>query len=78
MQESFKLDALRVGEVATIRSVDNKVVPSKFFELGLLPGTTIEIKHKAPFSGPIGLHIHSSNTLVAIRKSEAAHIFVSK
>ena len=78
MQESFKLDTLKVGEVATISSVDDKVVPSKFFELGLLPGTKIEIKHKAPFSGPIGLHIHNSNTLVAIRKSEAIHIFVSK
>ncbi|MGO1243385.1 MAG: FeoA family protein [Sphingobacterium sp.] len=78
MQESFRLDILKVGEVATIRTIDEAVVPSKFFELGLLPGTTVEIKHKAPFSGPIGLHIHNSNTLVAIRKSEAIHIFVSK
>lgn len=46
--------------------------------MGLLPGCLVEIKHKAPFNGPIGLHIHTSNTLIAIRKSEAYHILVEK
>jgi len=78
MQDSFRLDTLKVGDIATINNIDDHLVPSKFFELGLLPGTTIEIKHRAPFNGPIGLHIHQSNTLVAIRKSEAIHIFVRK
>lgn len=76
--QNFSLDLLEVGEQATIRQLDAAELPSKFFEMGLLPGTRVEIKHKAPFNGPIGLHISSSNILIAIRKSEASHIFIEK
>ncbi|MFD1769838.1 FeoA family protein [Sphingobacterium suaedae] len=78
MQKSFSLDGMNVGETATIRQLNALELPSKFFEMGLLPGTVIEVKHKAPFNGPIGIHIHSSNVLVAIRKSEATHILVER
>ena len=78
MQKSFRLDQLEVGERATIRQLDASELPSKFYEMGLLPGTVVEVKHKAPFKGPIGLQILSSNILIAIRKSEALHIFVEK
>ncbi|PRD55833.1 FeoA family protein [Sphingobacterium gobiense] len=78
MQKSFSLDLLEVGEQATIRQLDSSELPSKFYEMGLLPGTVIEVRHKGPFHGPIGLHILSSNMLIAIRKSEAVHIFVEK
>lgn len=78
MQKSFSLSLLEIGERATIYHLDSLELPSKFYEMGLLPGTVVEIKHKAPFNGPIGLHIPSSNLLIAIRKSEALHIFVEK
>ncbi|MBD1422972.1 FeoA family protein [Sphingobacterium chuzhouense] len=78
MHKSFSLDLLEVGEQATIRQLDSSELPSKFYEMGLLPGAVVKIKHKAPFNGPIGLQISSSNTLIAIRKSEALHIFVEK
>lgn len=78
MQKSFSLDLLKVGEKATIRQLDSSELPSKFYEMGLLPGTVLEVKHKAPFHGPIGLQISNSNILIAIRKSEAIHIFVEK
>lgn len=78
MHKSFSLSLLEIGEQARICKLDSSELPSKFYEMGLLPGAIVEIKHKAPFNGPIGLHIPSSNLLVAIRKSEALHIFVEK
>ncbi|GHE32623.1 FeoA family protein [Sphingobacterium griseoflavum] len=78
MQKSFTLDILKVGDVAKISELNATELPAKFFEMGLLPGCTIEVRHKAPFNGPIGLHLLGSNSLVAIRKSEAAHIFVER
>jgi len=78
MQEKLSLTVLKIGEKATISAVNSEELPAKFLEIGLLPGHVIEVKHKAPFNGPIGLHIHSSNVLIALRKSEAEHIFVEK
>lgn len=78
MQKSFTLDRLKVGDRATISELSTTELPAKFFEMGLLPGCIIEVRHKAPFNGPIGLHLLGSNSLVAIRKSEASHIFVEK
>ncbi|TYP92491.1 ferrous iron transport protein A [Sphingobacterium allocomposti] len=78
MQKSFCLHVLKIGEKATISELNARELPSKFFEMGLLPGTVVEVKHKAPFNGPIGLHIHNSNVLIAIRRSEATHILVER
>lgn len=78
MQQSLSLDLLKVGEKATIRHLNSSELPSKFHEMGLLPGAVVEVKHKAPFHGPIGLEIVHSNLLIAIRKTEAAHISVEK
>ncbi|WP_437918815.1 FeoA family protein [Sphingobacterium sp. LRF_L2] len=78
MQKSFSLDVLKVGEIAQISELNEVELPAKFYEMGLLPGCTIEVKHKAPFNGPIGLHLHQSNAIIAIRKSEAIHILVEK
>ncbi|KGE12963.1 FeoA family protein [Sphingobacterium deserti] len=78
MQKSFSLDGLKVGDVAKISDLNSTELPSKFFEMGLLPGCMVEVMHKAPFNGPIGLHLLSTNNLIAIRKSEAVHILVEK
>lgn len=78
MQHIISLDVLKIGERVKIHEINSLELPSKFFEMGLLPGSLIEVKHKAPFNGPIGLFIHNSNILIAIRKSEAVHILVEK
>ena len=78
MQKSISLDLLEVGERATIQQLDPSALPSKFYEMGLLPGAVVEIRHKAPFQGPIGIEILRSNLLIAIRRSEAVHIAVEK
>lgn len=78
MQNKIALDKLRKGEKATIDSFSTESLPAKFYELGFTPGTTIEIKHKAPLSGPICVNILHNNTLIAIRKTEASLILTNK
>lgn len=78
MQIKIALDKLKKGEKATIDSFVTESLPAKFYELGFTPGTAIEIKHKAPFDGPICVNILHNNTLIAIRKTEANLILAHK
>lgn len=78
MQNKISLDKLKKGEKAIIHSLDGEDLPAKFYELGFTPGTAIQIKHKAPWHGPICVHIIHDNTLIAIRKSEASLIQANK
>ncbi|MBP3942732.1 ferrous iron transport protein A [Sphingobacteriaceae bacterium WQ 2009] len=76
MQSNISLDKLKIGEKAYILEYLSTEIPAKFFELGFIPGTEIEVKYKAPFNGPIGIRIVHNNALIAIRKSEAEVILI--
>lgn len=78
MQNKTSLDKLNKGDEAIIDSFLNDSLPAKFYELGFAPGSTIKIKHKAPFDGPICVNIQQDDSLIAIRKSEAALILAQK
>lgn len=78
MQNKISLDKLKKGEKAIIDSFENESLPAKFYELGFTPGTSIEIKHKAPMNGPICINIIKDSTLIAIRKTEASLILTNK
>ncbi|MGH2623247.1 MAG: FeoA family protein [Sphingobacterium sp.] len=71
MQQNNSLDKLKVGEIVKIHSIQSSGIPAKFYELGFYPGSVIEIKHKAPFKGPICVNIMENNSLIAVRISEA-------
>lgn len=77
MQNFVTLDKLKKGDEARIISFDNHL-PAKFFELGIMPGAIIQIKHKAPLQGPICISIKQHNTLIALRATEAAIILTEK
>lgn len=70
MQQS-SLDKIKIGEQVTVTAFKSLELPAKFYELGFFPGSIVEVKYKAPFSGPICLKIIDNDTLIAIRKSEA-------
>lgn len=74
MQKKVNLGSLISGERAIISPLNAESLPAKFCELGFVPGALIEIKHKAPFQGPICINIIANNTLIALRKSEALRI----
>jgi len=78
MHHNNSLDKLKKGERAKIISYSSSEIPAKFFEIGFLPGIDIEIKHIAPFNGPICVNIVQNNSLIALRKSEAKYIIVEK
>ena len=78
MQNKISLDKLKKGEKAIIVSFQNDELPAKFYELGFTPGTTIQIKHKAPLHGPICVNIVNDHTLIATRKTEASFILTDK
>lgn len=77
MQETQRLDELGIGEIASIHDIKSSQLPAKFFELGFYPGSRIQIKHKAPFSGPICVRMLDNNALVAIRQTEAQFILTT-
>ncbi|MFD2742002.1 MULTISPECIES: FeoA family protein [Sphingobacterium] len=74
MQKNVNLGSLITGEKAKISQLDTESLPAKFYELGFVPGALVEVKHKAPFHGPICINIIANNTLIALRKSEALRI----
>lgn len=78
MNKNFSLNTLVKGERAKIQSISSMDLPAKFYEMGFIPGASIEIKHIAPFDGPICVHLLASNVLIAIRQAEALHIQVEK
>lgn len=78
MQDKIALDKLNKGDEAIVDSFANDSLPAKFYELGFAPGSIIKVKHKAPFNGPICINILHDDSLIAIRKSEAALILARK
>lgn len=55
---------------------DNQEMPTKIFEMGLLPETRFVILYQAPFSGPLYIEFGEERTRVALREEEARYILV--
>lgn len=67
---------LQKGQKGIISSVDTQILPSKLYEIGLLPGTEVQLKFTGPFHDPICIAFGKDNTKIALRKSEAQHIMI--
>lgn len=65
---------LKVGERGIVREFSLDELPVKLLEMGCLPGTEMEVKHVAPFNGPIYFRI--SDYHLAIRKDMAEKILL--
>lgn len=75
---SKTLKDLKVGDLATISGFASEEIPAKFYEMGFVPGTELQIKQKAPFGGPICISIMSNKSLLALRKAEASQILIEQ
>jgi len=75
---SKTLKDLRIGDLAMISGFTTDDVPAKLYEMGIVPGTELEVKNKAPFGGPICISIVNNKSLLALRKVEAAQILIEK
>jgi ferrous iron transport protein A len=70
------LDELSPGESGVIVSVDgDAAIARRLMELGLVPGTSVEVVRHAPLGDPVELRLRRVH--LSIRRSEAAHIHVS-
>lgn len=65
---------LRVGELGVIREFNLDELPVKLLEMGCLPGTELEVKHVAPFNGPI--YFRMADYHIAIRRDLASLILL--
>lgn len=69
------LDALRPGERATVVGFSSDTPPARLLEMGLLPGTTVEVVRLAPLGDPMDLKVRGFH--LSIRKHEAALVEVT-
>jgi Fe2+ transport system protein FeoA len=71
------LHELPLGAPAIVRSVDcDRLVRRRLFELGLLPGTRLEVIRRAPLGDPLELSLRGYR--LSIRAEEARAIGVER
>jgi ferrous iron transport protein A len=71
------LDGLDPGEAGCIvRLADEEGVTRRLMELGLVPGTRVEVVRRAPLGDPIELRLRQVH--LSLRRSEAALIHVQQ
>lgn len=70
------LDQLAAGERGVIASVDcPPTIARRLMELGVLPGTEVEVIRRAPLGDPMEIALRGVH--LSLRKSEARHIDVT-
>jgi ferrous iron transport protein A len=74
--KKMNLTELKIGDRATITGFANENIPTKLYEIGILPGTSCTIYRKAPFSGPICISVGKEQSKLALRRSEASDVLV--
>ncbi len=71
------LAELAIGEKATILDVSGqRAYRRRLLELGLLPGTLVQVLRRAPFGDPLELSVRGTH--LSIRTREAAQISVDR
>lgn len=70
------LDRLHPGERGIITRLEgDPVIARRLMELGLVPGTPVEMVRRAPLGDPIELSVRGVH--LSLRRSEASHIHVA-
>ena len=68
------LDDLRPGQRGTVMGFATDAPPTRLLEMGLLPGTIVEVVRLAPLGDPIDLKVRGYH--LSIRRREARGILV--
>lgn len=74
----ISLKDLKIGERGRVQIDESIIATPKYIELGLTPGTLVEIKTKAPLGGPISVKLIENNVLLALRKQDAQFVKIEK
>lgn len=70
------LQDLRPGESGRILGFEPDAVMDRLMEMGMLPGSEVQVVRLAPLGDPMDLKVRGYH--LSIRKAEAAQIRVSK
>lgn len=68
------LDTLAPGASGTVTGYDGEL-PARMLEMGLVPGTPVEVVRLAPMGDPMEIRVRGF--LLSVRKEEAAHVVVT-
>ena len=72
---SRRLDDLYPGDRCLIRDIDGPpTIVRRLMELGLVPGTLVELVRVAPLGDPCELRVRGTH--LSLRRSEAMHVHV--
>ncbi len=75
-RDGLTLDRLEPGEGGTIARLEgDPAITRRLMELGLVPGTTVEIVRRAPLGDPIELAVRGIH--LSLRRTEAGLIHVA-
>jgi ferrous iron transport protein A len=75
MRETRKSVAdLKPGEKGMVCCFKDEVMSLKLMEMGCLPGSQVELAHKAPFGDPICIHVGGYS--LSLRLKEASTIML--
>lgn len=75
MKNTKTLDQLRIGEKGKVlRVVAQEQIRQRIFEMGVTPGTEIEVRGLAPLGDPMEIGVKGYS--LSLRKNEAVMIFV--
>lgn len=70
------LDQMNAGQNGRILAVeDHSTVMLRLMEMGLVVGTSVRVRKRAPFGGPLELKVR--DYLLSIRRDEAKRIQVA-
>ncbi len=69
------LDLLAAGDAATVMGY-NGTPPARLLEMGLVPGTPVEVVRLAPLGDPMDIHVRGFH--LSVRKDEAARVTVRR
>ena len=70
------LSDLKPGERGTVTGYTESDPPGRLLEMGLLPGTPVEMVRLAPLGDPMDLKVRGFH--LSIRKHEAAYIEIER
>ncbi len=70
------LQDLRPGEVGKIIGFESSGVTHRLMEMGMLPGSEVQVVRLAPFGDPMDLKVRGYH--LSIRKVDAAQIRITK
>ena len=70
------LGDLKPGERGKVVGWTNAAPPGRLLEMGVLPGTIVEVVRYAPFGDPIDLKVRGYH--LSVRKQEAQYVQVER